>query len=290
MELARPEYLLQPSAIVRRLRAPYALPGQGTTRMATPAWGGLPVEARSDESVGYLLQTTGVFDIAVTEALFRLAEPGELALDVGANIGAMTSALATAVGPSGEVWAFEPSPAVLPGLQRSVEGWGRNVTVFPLALSDRAGEARFVIPTSEAANHGRSRIGSDAEDTEAVTVVETERLDALLDERRVGVMKLDAERHEPAVLAGAARMLGARRVRDIIYEDVSGFPSPTSAPLVEAGYEVFALGHSFFGPRLDPHGRVTAGWEEQSYLATVDPARARRLLKPRGWRCLSRMR
>lgn len=254
--------------------------------MALPAWGQLPVESRSDESVGYLLQTTGVFDIAVTEALFRLAAPGEMAIDIGANIGAMTSALATAVGERGEVWAFEPSPVVLPGLERSVAEWGRRVRVFPLALSDRAGSASFVAPTVQAANHGRSRIGDDPEHTETVVTVNTERLDVLVGDRVVGVMKLDAERHEPAVLAGAERMVSERRVRDIIYEDVNGFPSAASEPLSEAGYEVFALGHSLFGPRLDPSDRVTAGWEEQSYLATIDPARARRLLRPRGWRCL----
>jgi ubiquinone/menaquinone biosynthesis C-methylase UbiE len=87
--------------------------------MVTTAWG-LPLEARSDESIGYSLITTGVFDLPVTETLLRLADSGELAIDVGANIGAMTSALAAAVGPAGEVWAFEPNPSVLAVLERSI--------------------------------------------------------------------------------------------------------------------------------------------------------------------------
>src|SRR4051794_17105732 len=115
--LARPDYVLQPTAVVRRLRIPYAPPGEGRVMSVKPSWG-LPLEVRSDESIGYALITTGLFDLAVTEALLRLADPGELVIDVGANIGCMTSALASVVGHDGEVWAFEPSPSVLPVLQR----------------------------------------------------------------------------------------------------------------------------------------------------------------------------
>jgi FkbM family methyltransferase len=281
VSLNRPDYLLQPGAVIRRLRIPYSKPGTGQAVTVTPAWG-LPLEARSDESIGYSLITTGVFDLPVTEALLRLTDPGELAVDVGANIGCMTGALASV---AGEVWAFEPNPTVLPVLERAVARWGRRVKVHPVALSDKTGSTSFVVPLNPQ-NGGLARVGTDAHNQDTIVQVDTAPLDALVGDRQIGVLKIDTEGHEPAVLAGAARLIRERGARDLVYEDTAGYPSATSGPLVEAGYAVFALGRTFFGPRLDPPSRVTAGEEEQSYLATLDADRARARLKPRGWRCL----
>lgn len=285
--LSRPDYVLQPGAVLRRLRTPYESPGEGTVSIVTPAWG-MPVEARTDESIGYSMLTTRVFDLAVTETLLRLPDPGELAIDVGANIGCMSGPLAAAVGSTGEVWSFEPSPAVLPALERVTASWSARVKVWPIALSDSKDVVSFVVPVV-AANGGMARVGDDVGPGDEAVSVETARLDDLLDGRRVGVMKLDAERHEPQILAGAERMLREQRVRDVIFEDIGHeFPTTTSRPLVDAGYTIFALGRTFFGPRLDPPGRITAGEEEQSYLATTDPERATARLRARGWRCLGR--
>ena len=283
--LNRPDYVLQPTAILRRLRISYAPRGEGRTIMVTPAWG-LELEARSDESIGYSLITTGVFDLPVTETLLRLAKPGELVIDVGANIGCMTSALAAAVGPTGEIWAYEPNPYVLDVLQRRAEAWGREVTVHACALSDSDGSARLVIPVN-ASNQGLAHLGGEPGPTEEARDIATHRLDDFVGDRTVGVMKIDAEGHEPMVLAGAERLLADHRVRDVIYEDEEGrYPCEASDMLEAAGYAVWALGRSFFGPRLDPPTRATAGLERQSYLATLDGERARRLLARRGWRCL----
>jgi FkbM family methyltransferase len=284
VRLNRPDYLLQPTAIVRRATIPYAPPGEGRRTVVTPAWG-MPLEARSDESLGYSLITTRVFDLPVTETLLRLADPGELAIDVGANLGCMTSALAAAVGPSGEVWAFEPSPEVLPTLERNAARWRRRVRVFSIALSDHAGQGSLVVPV-DAANGGLASFHGHINGSDRVETVETRTLDELAADRVVGVLKIDAERHEPQILAGAANLIAQRRVRDVIYEDVHGYPSSTSRPLTDAGYTVFALGRSFLRPRLDPPHRVTAGQEEQSYLATSDPDRAIRRMRRFGWRCL----
>jgi hypothetical protein len=58
---------------------------------------------------GRLLATLGVIDLVVTEALWQLTEPGELVVDVGANIGYMTAVLTARICSQlgGYVWAFE---------------------------------------------------------------------------------------------------------------------------------------------------------------------------------------
>ena len=72
----------------------------------------------------------------------RLLQPGEAAIDVGANYGLYTLAMARAVGPSGRVLAVEPASRTMAWLRRSLERNGfAQVVTAQAALSDRAGEA-----------------------------------------------------------------------------------------------------------------------------------------------------
>jgi len=66
--------------------------------------------------------------------------PGMRAIDVGANFGLYTLALARAVGRGGAVWAFEPAELTLALLRQTVAANALSqVVVCPLALSDHAG-------------------------------------------------------------------------------------------------------------------------------------------------------
>ena len=49
---------------------------------------------------------TGIYDLIVTEILWRLINKGEIAVDVGANIGYMTSLMAAKVASSGKVYSY----------------------------------------------------------------------------------------------------------------------------------------------------------------------------------------
>jgi FkbM family methyltransferase len=76
--------------------------------------------------------------------LAALVQPGDVVWDVGAHHGYMTLCLARRVGPQGAVHAFEPCASNRARLEQHVR-WNAlaNVTVHPLALSDREGEASF---------------------------------------------------------------------------------------------------------------------------------------------------
>ncbi len=69
-----------------------------------------------------------------------LVDPARKSIDVGANIGVHTYFLARW---SQQVYAYEPNPELAGFLQRSC---APNVTLSPLALSDRAGKATLNIP------------------------------------------------------------------------------------------------------------------------------------------------
>jgi FkbM family methyltransferase len=69
------------------------------------------------------------------------AKPGTIALDVGAHIGSHTLTLSRAVGPSGQVFAFEPQPKTFCELFMNTEiNFPRNVICYWGALGDKADE------------------------------------------------------------------------------------------------------------------------------------------------------
>ena len=60
------------------------------------------MRVRPRETVGHIMWHLGVLDLAASEVCWRLLDPGETAVDVGANIGVMTGLLARRAGPTGE--------------------------------------------------------------------------------------------------------------------------------------------------------------------------------------------
>jgi FkbM family methyltransferase len=264
MGLYKPEYLFRPSSIFNR--------GARSEVVSVRLPWGLPITVSTSDDIGRAVCRKGVYDLPVTEALWRLTDPGEVAFDVGANIGYMSAVLAAR---EGRVYAFEPHPANYPKLAKNAERWP-GVETINTALSDRDGPLRLTDPPKE--NGGAARV-SEAGGHE----VEARRVDSLdLPEPRV--FKLDVEGHELSVLGG----LGTVRPRDIVFEEHAPYPSPVTEFLESAGYAVFNLGVSLFRPLLcDPRRPRSRAWEPSNFLATLDPARARRRFEARGWRCLT---
>jgi hypothetical protein len=92
------------------------------------------------------------------------------------------------------------------------------VTVHAAAAGEKAGSAWLILSPSHG-EHGWHRIAQDNEEGDLALEVPVVRLDDVLDgEATIDVLKIDAEGHEPFVLAGAQRMLEARRITCIVVE------------------------------------------------------------------------
>jgi FkbM family methyltransferase len=282
--LNRPHYVYRPRQLLRRTREKFH-PSHGKTSVLLP-WG-CPLTVNADEAFGRNVVRNGVEELGVTELLFRLADVAELALDVGANVGYMTSVLARVVGPRGHVIACEPHPALFEMLSKNIETWpARNVMAVRCALSASPGAQELHVPTAFKNNHGIATLeplGSEAGD---MLVVDARRLDALT-EGPIGVMKLDVEGHEAAVLEGAGALLGPG-LRDLVFESTFGYPSAVTSSLESAGYHLFGLEQRLRGPVLVPPASTHPHpfGAPPNYLATQDPERALARTKPRGWRAL----
>jgi FkbM family methyltransferase len=125
----------------------------------------------------------------ITAFVSKHVKPGDVVVDIGANIGYYTLLLSKLVGPTGKVYAVEPCEGTLKRLGKVVT-WNQldKVTVIPCGISDRA-ERRELIEYR--GNAGRNSFGGESEDG-----IELRRLSDVIPEsdlKRVSFVKLDVE-------------------------------------------------------------------------------------------------
>lgn len=291
-QLNKPEFICRPSSLLRRLSMIWRKP-RPIEDVHLP-WG-LSLRVRPSETIGRQVYTFGLFDLIVCEALFRLTTPGDMALDVGANIGQMTGLLAKRSGPGGSVWAFEPHPDVRNDLLDHIMKWQRcppiaPILVRPEALAEKDGEGELFEPDCFESNRGLASLGSRGPGGRRLPIV-LNRLDAVVpSEQPIGILKMDVEGAEERVLSGASGLLEGRQIRDIIFEDQGPYPSAVARFLESKGYQVYSLGLRISGLQVRKETRASEflrPWDSPSFLATAEPERAVSLLRPTGWRCLS---
>jgi FkbM family methyltransferase len=293
LRIATPPYIFQPLQILKRLRLEFLWRSKREAFIALP-WG-LPIKIDPQESVGHNIASQGLYELGVTEALWRLTEAGDLAVDAGANIGYTTSILGVRVGPLGRVICFEPNPEVFISLKENVEVWRKygqcgTFDLHQAALGKEQGKARLHMNEWFLTNRGTSWVSDHPDDGKNVRVIEVPlyTLDQVLGDRvTIGVMKMDVQGQELNVLQGAAGFLKRHAVRDIVFEEASPYPAPTHDYLKSLGYAIFGLAETFSGISLVLNGQSPYDPEFgplPNYLATVDPKRAVERIKPTMWR------
>jgi FkbM family methyltransferase len=291
----KPQYVFHPARLVRRALhtvRPAATTVEDVTVTTLP-WG-LPLGVNPGESIGFTILTAKVFDPCVTETLHRLIDPGDLVVDVGANVGYLSSLAVARSGSGGTVVSYEPHPRVFELLDANAARWRSHggvasVETRQAAVSDHAGTAEL---ESSALFHVNMGLASLADGGGAAKGADTHvfevavgRLDDEFAGRSIGLLKIDVEGHEPEVLAGAEKLLRSGSIRDIVFEDHDPYPDASTRLLEDAGYRLMGLENDLFGLRLvAPAERVRLNpWPGPSYLATRDPERALARLTPRGW-------
>lgn len=287
----KPEYIFQPTRLVRRL---FMMRSKEEFCEVPLAWGGA-IRVRPDDAIGQSLDVFGIYDLALSETLWRLVENGETVVDIGANIGYTAALMASRVGGAGRVICFEPHPETYQELlhnARRVERFlqGVRVECFQVALSDKPGDVTLLEPPGFRQSSGSARVVHQKESCERGLRVAAARLDdTMANVASIGVMKIDVEGYEAHVLSGAQQLLRERRFRDIVFEELGGYPSPASELLERAGYRIFEIRKTFFGPEIFTAcaGSRRSTWEPQNFLATIADERARSRLRPMGWSVLA---
>jgi FkbM family methyltransferase len=285
-QLLKPEWIWRPRQAWRRL-----LFRPSDEFMPLPLPWDCTISARSAEIVGRCIATHGLYDLPLTEAITRLTDAGDSALDIGANIGYITLVLARSAGPAGRVLCFEPNPALLPTLRTNVDNW-KSLQVAPIqietfAISERNGDALLGFPEDYARNQGLASLELKKDGVP----VSVRRLDSM-EIKGAGIMKLDVEGHEAAALSGAEGLLAGGQIRDILFEEHGSYPARSHKILLEHRYNIFRVTGSIWRPLLlppeaPPRRTFLPPTYPPCYLATADPSRAHARFAPWGWSALT---
>lgn len=163
------------------------------------------------------LLLTGNYDPEVSNVLRRVLRPGAVFVDVGANIGFHTALARQLVGKDGAVVAFEPDSAnfslLSANVETSVPGLA-DVELHREALDSRNGVVRLF---KDSRSNTRSSIAFNVpRKVSASEVVPCRQLDDWATEsdgteRRIDVLKVDAEGADLRVLVGAQGLLARSR-------------------------------------------------------------------------------
>jgi FkbM family methyltransferase len=174
--------------------------------------------------------------------LSLLSDPGRLSVDVGANAGEYAAFLARH---NKGCVAFEPNPDLARRIQETYGAAG--VRVHACALSDKEDHVTLSIPIVDGVEHSALATiepGNRVRDLPTRTVVvRCCRLDSFGLEP-VGVIKIDAEGHEEAVLQGCEAIIERDRPTFLIEAEDRHRPGSVQAirdMLKSRGYRGFML-------------------------------------------------
>ncbi|MGH0029495.1 MAG: FkbM family methyltransferase [Myxococcota bacterium] len=133
--------------------------------------------------------------------------PGDVVVDVGANVGYYTLIASRLVGETGRVYAFEPDPESFALLTRNVRESGLdNVVLEQKGVSDRAGTLELYLSES---NRGDHRIFQPEGESRRTIEVESVALDDYFAGRHAEVdfVKIDTQGAELLILRGMREIL-----------------------------------------------------------------------------------
>jgi FkbM family methyltransferase len=174
---------------------------------------------RNDHYVGRALELYGEYSESEVELLRKVLQPGDIVIDAGANIGALTIPLSRIVGPTGKVYAFEPQLAYF-DLLNGRETYLQLYNVATIRGDLEAAEVHF------------KALGSRV-DTITMRCVETDKIHApgwestgseyqvsqitvdSLELKRCDLIKIDVDGQELNILKGAEETIG--RCRPFLY-------------------------------------------------------------------------
>jgi FkbM family methyltransferase len=159
----------------------------------------------------------GAYERWETRVVRRVLRPGMCFVDVGANVGYFTLLAARRVGPTGRVFAVEPSPWAADRLAAAIAENGlHHVRVERCGLGAAPGTATLYDPRPD--NHTPTMLADAGSPGRTVPVRTLDECVREWGADRIDLLKIDVEGYEPAVFAGGERALAGGTVRAVLCE------------------------------------------------------------------------
>lgn len=160
----------------------------------------LLIDPAKDKGVELALYQTGTYEKGTIQLLGDFLKQGSVFMDIGANIGLMSTIASKIVGEKGRVYAVEANPKTIEVLRHNCAiNLCENIEILPIALASEKGSA--ILYENWNVNRGGASLISQG-DEHGITVSK-ERLDDLFSpDSPVHLVKIDVEGFELEVLKG----------------------------------------------------------------------------------------
>lgn len=162
----------------------------------------------TDTGISRELLLFGVHEANSTKVVQEIIKPGMCVLEAGANVGYYACMQAKLVGPTGHIYAVEPSPSNVEMLQRNIKENGfTNMTVLQSAFGAEDGEQPFYVDK-------RSNLSSfvkrdDLGEYECIPM-KIQTIDTYIADKKIDMIRMDVEGYEKEILLGAKETLSTR--------------------------------------------------------------------------------
>ena len=195
------------------------------TALVSTRWGVKMLVDTRDAAIAPWIVLDGLWETHVTDWLHETLRPGQVFVDVGANVGYFTLLGAKLVGPQGRVVAVEAHPGLAELLRRNVimNGFYGYVTTWHRAAWSTATSVELHRRLNFSGASSVGAIGPEAldrlGDTEEMVEVQAVPVDDLLHGLPpVDVLKMDIEGAELQAFTGLSRTLEASRDISVMFE------------------------------------------------------------------------
>jgi FkbM family methyltransferase len=222
----------------------------------------------NEQTILEYVKNNQLYEPDVANLMLQFVTPGDVVVDVGANVGFFTTLLATLTGPGGRVLSFEPDAGNLARLHGNIaiNAFG-HVTVVAQPASAGAGEVEFFINSDNSGGNALWDVGSFPGNAKSAAAPQPLKLQATTvdDEiKRLGLpapklVKIDTEGAELEVLRGCRDLLTGQRTPFVIAEShpfglakMNASLSQLRAFMAEFGYATFGLFNDGAMPRFIP--------------------------------------
>ena len=162
----------------------------------------------SDKGLSSELYLRGIREAHATAEFRKRLRPGQVVVDIGANIGYYALMEAKAAGEKGQVYAIEPVDENIALLERNVEANGyENMEVYNMAIGDK--NCIQDLNLSKQSNLGTFCENIDLDPSGKKKPVEVKTLDSFLQgKKKPDIVRMDVEGYEFEILKGMKETFG----------------------------------------------------------------------------------